>query len=341
MTANESVGIILMNTGTTDAPKPAETRVYLREFLSDPRVLDVNPVLRWLLLNLIILPFRPKKSAEAYASIWTDEGSPLLVYTEEQVAKLKERLPHAEIEIGMRYGNPSIPSAFKKLVDKQVSRIIAVPLFPQYASAANGSCMELIYGLAGNEYNCPSISMLPPFYDDPRFIQSWSDIVKGDLKAFEPDHVLLSYHGVPERHCRKSDVAGDHCLKKENCCEQIVHANKHCYRAHCIQTSKALIEALELDPEHTTTTFQSRLGSDPWIQPFTDETIEKLAKDGVKRLAVLTPAFVTDCLETIEEIGEEAKEIFEEHGGEHFHRAPCLNAHDAWMDALAEMLKEI
>jgi ferrochelatase len=341
MTEDERVGIILINTGTTDAPKPAETRVYLREFLSDPRVLDIPAWKRWLVLNLFILPFRPKRSAEAFARVWTEDGSPLLHLTTLQLEGLRERLPHAEIEIGMRYGNPSIPSAMRKLIDKQVTRIIAAPLFPQYSSAANGSALQRVFELANEEWNVPNVSALPPFYDDEAFLDAWVQVARPKLDGMKPDHVLFSYHGLPERHVIKSDVTGDHCLRKPDCCESICHANRHCYGAQCTATTQMLAERLGLEKGGYTQSYQSRLGRDPWLKPATDEVLPQLAKDGVKRLAVLCPAFVTDCLETLEEIGMEGRDEFLEAGGEAYELIPCLNDHPAWLDALAALIKRI
>jgi len=341
MIPGERVGIILINTGTTSAPEPQPTREYLREFLSDPRVIDKAAWVRWLVLNLFILPTRPRESAEAYAAIWTEEGSPLLVFTKDQVVGLKERLPSAEIEIGMRYGTPSIPQAIKSLVDKQVDRIIAAPLFPQYSSAANGSALELVYGLAGSMWNVPPISALPPFYDNLEFLDAWAAVAKPHLDEFKPDHILFSYHGLPESQVIKADVTGDHCLKNVDCCQEFCYANKNCYGAQCTYTTRELVKRLGLEERGYTMSYQSRLGRDPWLKPATDEVVPELARQGKKRLAVLCPAFVTDCLETIEEIGIRAKEDFTEHGGEDLIQVPCLNSDPAWLDALANMLRAI
>lgn len=342
MKTGERVGIILINTGTTAAPKPPETREYLREFLSDPRVIDKPAWVRWLLLNLFILPFRPKNSAEAYETIWTEKGSPLLVFTEEQRAGLKERFPEAEVVIGMRYGEPSIPKAIQALVDKQVDRIIAAPLFPQYSSAANGSALERVYELTGQYWNVPPVSALPAFYDDAGFLDAYAAVARPHLDAFKPDYVLFSYHGLPESQVRKSDTTnGRHCLEIAECCHTIGPANRHCYRAHSIATTRFLVERLGLQEGQYGTSFQSRLGRDPWISPATDKVVPDLAKKGVKRLAVMCPSFVTDCLETIEEIGIRAKEDFVEAGGEDLIQVPCLNAEPVWLDALAGMLRTI
>jgi ferrochelatase len=341
MHTDERVGVLLINTGTTAAPRPAETREYLREFLSDPRVMDMHPVYRWLLLHGIILRFRPKKSAEAYEKVWTPEGSPLTVLSRAQRDGLQARLPGVAVEMAMRYGEPSIRSALGSLMEKLPDRIIVAPLFPQFASATTGSALELVYKLAGKEWNVPALSALPAFYDDPGFLDAWKAVAGPALEAFGPDHVVLSYHGLPERQVLKSDPSGGHCLKREDCCDAISEVNRHCYRAQCFATSRALVERLGLDAEMTTTTFQSRLGRDPWIQPATDVAIPDLARKGVKRLAVLCPAFVTDCLETLEEIAMRGRDAFLEAGGEAFCAVPCLNDNPVWLDALAAMLRRL
>lgn len=341
MATDSRIGIILINTGTTAAPKPAETREYLREFLSDPRVIDKPAWLRWILLNVFILPTRPKSSAEAYEAVWTDEGSPLLVISNKQAQGIRDRISNADVVVGMRYGSPSIPDAVEQLYKSGVDRIIAAPLFPQYSSAANGSALELVYKLAGEKWNVPAISALPEFYNEEGFIDSWVEVTRPVLEDFNPDHVLFSYHGLPESQVTKSDDTGQHCLKFEGCCDAIVDANRHCYRAQCYATTRSLVDRLGLTPDNHTTTFQSRLGRDPWIKPATDEFLLELPGRGVKRLAVLCPAFVTDCLETLEEIGIRAKEDFIGAGGEDLVQVPCLNDHPVWLDTLADMLKRI
>jgi len=341
MHENERVGILLINTGTTAAPRPAETRAYLREFLSDPRVIDKPAAVRWFVLNAFILPFRPKNSAEAYDKIWTDKGSPLLVISKEQADGLKERLPDAEIEVGMRYGWPSIPHAFDELVQKGVDRIIAVPLFPQYSSAANGSALELVYLLAAERWVVPPVSALPEFYNDPGFLDAWHAVAAPVLEDFKPDFVLFSFHGLPETQVTKADASGTHCLKKDDCCETIGDANKHCYRAQCVATTRELVKRLGLGQDQYSMSFQSRLGRDPWLKPATDVVVPELGKKGMKRLAVLCPAFVSDCLETLEEIGIRAKDDFLKAGGEDLVQVPCLNSSPAWLDALAAMLRRI
>ena len=341
MHTNEKVGVILINTGTTDAPHPKETRTYLREFLSDPRVLDINPLKRWLILNLFILPFRPKNSAEAYEKVWTDRGSPLLTITEDLQKGLEERMPGVEFAIGMRYGNPSIRKALNDLIKKDVDRIVVAPLFPQYASASNGSAIQCVFEILAENWNVTPVSILPEFYDDNGFMDAWVDVAKPHLDAFKPDHVLFSYHGLPERHVTKSDATGKHCLAKPNCCDEIVSANKHCYRAQCMYTTRELQKRLGLSDENSSTSFQSRLGSDPWLTPATDIVIPEIAKRGVKRMAVLCPAFTADCLETLEEIGMRAKEQFLEEGGTDLIQVPCLNSNPVWLDALTSLLNRL
>jgi ferrochelatase len=341
MHSSERVGVLLINTGTTAAPRTAETRAYLRQFLSDPRVLDINPIVRWLVLNLFILPTRPKNSAHAYGQIWTEDGSPLLAVTRDLMAGLNERMPDTAFAIGMRYGEPSIEQGMNRLLEKNVDRIILAPLFPQYSSAANGSALELAYKLAGKMWNVPAFSALPPFYDDPGFVESWAAVSKPILDAFQPDLVLMSYHGLPERHIIKSDLTGSHCLESDDCCDAMCAANRWCYRAQCFETSRLIAQRLGLSVDDCAVAFQSRLGRDPWIQPPTDVVVPDLAKQGVKRLAVMCPSFTADCLETLEEIGLRAKSDFLAAGGEAFQFIPCLNSHPAWLDALVRMLQRI
>ncbi|QDU83734.1 Ferrochelatase [Planctomycetes bacterium Pla163] len=329
-------GVLLLNLGTPQAPTRAAVKPYLRQFLSDPRVLDVAAPLRAFLGGFLIPTVRSKRSAQAYASIWTDEGSPLLVHSQALAAALRERLDGLQVELGMRYGEPSIERALAAL--EGCDPIVTVPLYPQYASSSTGTALEEVYRVAGSAWNTPSLVVVPPFYDHPAFIDSVATVAREHLAGFDADFVLFSYHGLPERHVRKSDPTGAHCLADRSCCDAIVPANASCYRAHCFATTRALIERMGLDPERTETSFQSRLGRDPWIPPFTDEVIEELAGRGVKRLAVLCPSFVADCLETVEEIGIEGAHAFREAGGEDFALVPCINAHATWADGLARIV---
>lgn len=338
---DESVGVLLVNTGSSAAPEPAATRAYLRQFLSDPRIIDTAAWKRWLILNCFILPFRPKRTAAAYKAIWTDRGSPLIAFSEDFRGALAERLPDLSIAIGMAYGAPSVNDALDGLIEQGVDRVIVVPMFPQYASATTGSVSEAVYRIASEKWNVPALSLMPPFYRDAGFLDAWKAVAAPALADFQPDHVVLSYHGLPERHVRKGDPTGSHCLCREDCCDTPVPANHRCYRHHCMETSRALVARLGLEEERFTISFQSRLGRDPWLGPATDQTIVSLAESGVKRLAVLSPAFVADCLETLEEIGIAGKESFLEHGGEEFLLVPSLNTHPAWVDAMARLIERL
>ncbi|MEM9378826.1 MAG: ferrochelatase [Planctomycetota bacterium] len=332
-------GVLLVNLGTPDAPETSAVRRYLRQFLSDPRVLDINAVGRAALVNLIIAPFRSPKSAAAYREVWTEEGSPLLVYGRALEAGLRERLPEAEVVLAMRYQSPSIEAGLRKLADAGCDEIVVFPLFPQYASSSTGSAVEAVYREAGKLWNTPYVRVVPPFYDDEAYVRAFKAVAEPVLAEADADHVLLSYHGLPKRHVIKSDPTGEHCQVKPGCCDSICFANRQCYSAHCYATTRALASALELKEGAYSTAFQSRLPGAPWLKPFTDERVVELAKDGVKKLAVLCPSFVSDCLETIEEIGMRAKEDFVEAGGEDLVLVPALNGHDAWLEAATEMVR--
>ena len=335
------LGVLLVNLGTPESPDTGDVRRYLREFLSDPRVIDINPLARWLLLNLIILPFRPRQSAEAYRTIWTDRGSPLLFHGEDLTRMVTERLGAGhQVALAMRYGNPSIPDVIDRMLVNGVERIVVIPLFPQYSSAATGSALDRVYQVAGEAWNVPSIDAVPAFYDHEAFIDAFASVARPHLTEFKPDFVLFSYHGVPERHVQKSDRTGQHCLGKPDCCATIGPVNRYCYRAQCFATTRALVRALDLSDGGYDTSFQSRLGNTPWIKPYTDERLPELVAQGVKRLAVMCPAFVADCLETIEEIGMRAKEDWVAAGGEDLLLVPSLNSEPVWADAVVQIVKD-
>jgi ferrochelatase len=332
-------GILLVNLGTPDAPEAGPVRRYLREFLADPRVLDINPVGRWMLLHLIILPTRPRKSAEAYAKIWTKEGSPLLVHSQALTEAVATAMsPDVPVQLAMRYGSPSIPDGLAKLSAAGCDHLVVCPLYPQYASSSTGSSVEVIYQEAARRWNTPFITVVPPFYDDPGFIEALAAVGRPVLDELAPDHVLLSYHGLPERHMQKSDATGGHCLKSDDCCDRIDGRNANCYRAQCYATSRALATQLGLADDGYSVAFQSRLGRTPWIKPYTDERLVELAKSGVRKLAVFCPAFVADCLETLEEIGMRAKEDFVAAGGEDLRLVPGLNAHPRWVQTVVDLV---
>ena len=332
-------GVLLLNLGTPDSPKTRDVRRYLREFLSDPRVLDMHPWLRTILLYGVILPSRPRRSVAAYRKIWSQEGSPLLAAGRALREAVAETLgPDFEVALGMRYGSPSIAEAVAQLAARGVGRIVALPLFPQYADASTGSALARLFEATGELGVDAEIRTIGAFYQDPRFVEAWRAVAAEPLAEVRADHVVLSYHGLPEHHVRRADPSS--CLEREGCCAIAGAAARGCYRAQCFATSRALVDALGLDPEKTSTSFQSRLGRRPWIRPHTDEHLVELADRGVKRLAILCPAFAADCLETLEEAAIGFRERWLELGGEVCWVSPCPNAHPAWVAGVASMVRE-
>jgi ferrochelatase len=328
------VGALLVNLGTPASPRTGDVRRYLREFLRDPWVIDIPAPARWLLVEGVILPFRPRTSAAAYASIWLPEGSPLLVHGRALRAALAKALgDDFRVALGMRYGSPSIESALGELAG--CDPIVVAPLFPQYATSSTGTALEAVRR-AGEGLR---LRPLDPFYDDPGFVAAWRAVAEPELERFQPDHVLMSFHGLPERQVRKLDASGRHCLESSSCCDAIGPANRSCYRAQCFATARALAAALALPEDRCGVAFQSRLGRAPWIRPHTDVRLGELAASGVRRLAVLCPAFTADCLETLEEIGIRGRAQWREAGGEELHLVPCPNAHPTWVEALAALVR--
>ena len=336
-------GLLLINLGTPDAPTATAVRPYLREFLMDPRVIDVNPLLRWLIVHVGILPRRPRASAHAYQQIWTDRGSPLLFHSLDLTRAVAERLGGAgyEVELGMRYGNPSIGAALKRLRERGVEDLWVLPLYPQYAASSAGSSVARVYELIGEEWDPVRVRMLPEFYTDEGFLEAFAEVGRSAGVGAGTDHVLFSFHGVPERQIRKSDPTGAHCLASESCCAAIGEHNRRCYRAQSYATARLLAQRLGVDPSRYTVSFQSRLGRTPWIRPYTDEVLPELAKKGVKKLAVICPSFVADCLETLEEVGIRAREQFLAAGGEAFTLVPSLNATPKWVNAVVQLVERV
>lgn len=333
-------GVLLVNLGTPASPSPRNVRRYLREFLSDPLVIDIPALPRWLLLNLIILPFRPRKSAAAYAKIWTAAGSPLLVHGEAlRNAVASELGAGYEVELAMRYGEPSVRGAVERLMARGVSRWLVLPLFPQYSAAATQSATDAVRRELARVSNTAPVMIVDAFHDDPGFIAAFAEIARRSLEDFHPEHVLFSYHGLPERQVRNADESGVHCLVSDECCDVLADINRNCYRAQCFATTRALASALDLGPDDHSLAFQSRLGRTPWIRPYTDEVLPELAKRGVKRLAVVCPAFVADCLETLEEIAMRGSEQWRELGGGELRLVPSLNAEPAWVRAVAALIR--
>jgi ferrochelatase len=334
------VGALLVNLGTPASPTVGDVRRYLREFLSDPRVIDLPAFSRWMLLNFAILPFRPRVAARAYRKIWTADGSPLRVHGRALRDGVAKALGDGYVvELAMRYGEPSIAEALARLAMADVARIVVLPLFPQYSEAATGSAVARVMEIVQQVASVPPVETLGPFYDAPGFISAFANVARPRLDAFRPEFVLFSYHGLPERQIRRSDTLGGHCLSGASCCDSVGEVNRQCYRAHCFATTRALAAALNLDPESHAVAFQSRLGRTPWIRPYTDEVLPELAKRGVKRLAVMCPAFVADCLETLEEIGMRGRRQWYELGGEDLLLVPSLNAEPAWISAVAESIR--
>jgi ferrochelatase len=332
--------ILIVNLGTPDAPTPGKVRRYLREFLNDTRVLDIPALGRWMLLNLIILPFRPRKSAEAYAKIWTAEGSPLLIHTRAFTEKLRASLPAGcSAEFAMRYGSPSIEAGLDALLSRSPDELVILPMYPQYSSASTGSSLERIFSVLGKKWNVPAVRVIAPFYNDPGFLDAIAGIGKPHLDAFAPDHVLFSYHGLPERQIRKSEGQAGHCFQADDaCCASISDKNNYCYRAQCFESSRQLARRLGLAPGSHTTCFQSRLGRTPWIRPYTDKVIEELGKQGKKKVLVFEPSFTADCLETLEEISMRGQATFALAGGAELRLVPSLNSSDAWVRAARDLI---
>ena len=338
--SSEKVGILLSNLGTPDGPTPEPVKRYLAQFLMDPSVVDIPAVARWLLVHGIILQTRPKKSAEAYQKIWTERGSPLLFHTLDLADRVREQVSDGIlVEVGMRYGNPSIEAAVDRLISAGVRKIIFIPLYPQYSLAATFSSVEEFKRVMALKNKEISFTVIEDFWSDEGFLNAFVAVGKPLLADHSVDHVLFSFHGIPERHVRKTDLSkGKHCLEKPGCCETLVEANSKCYRAQSFHTAYRLAEKLGLNREQYSVSFQSRLGRTPWIQPYTDIVLDELVEKGVKRLAVYCPSFVADCLETLEEIQMRGLEQFREKGGEHLVLIPSLNSSQEWTQAVRGMI---
>ena len=335
--------LVLLNLGTPDAPRAPEVRRYLRQFLMDPYVIDIPGVLRWLLVHGIILRFRPKKSAEAYQKIWTDRGSPLLFHLLDLVDGVQKELDQTEpgqwvVIPAMRYGSPSIDSALQKVKNLGITEVKVAPLYPQYSLAATQSSVAETQEAVKRVAPELQVQFLPAFYNQKLFIDAFVEVAREDLASYAFDHILFSFHGLPERQVKKTDLTGTHCLASEGCCERITQANQNCYRAQCFATARAMAQELGLKSEQYSVCFQSRLGRDPWIKPYTDQLYQDLPKKGVKRVAVICPAFVSDCLETLEEIRIRGREDFLHHGGEDLRLVGSLNARPGWARALTRIV---
>lgn len=348
MNNHSKIGVLLVNLGTPDSPDTPDVRKYLREFLMDKRVVDIPALPRWLLVNLIIAPFRAPKSAKIYKKVWTKEGSPLKVFGFTIKNLLQKKLgTQYQVELGMRYQSPSIKEALETLRDKGLEKIIIIPLFPQYASATTGSVHDKVMEITKKWQIIPEMVFIQSFFDHPLFIEAFAERGKQYLSKENFDHVIFSYHGLPERQIKKGDHTGN-CLKEAkidkkiegnaNCCAVLTEHNRGCYRAQCFATSRLLAEKLGIEEKNYTVCFQSRLGNDPWIKPYTEPIIKDLVKQGKKKILAFSPSFIADCLETTIEIGEEYKEVFEEAGGQHWQFVESLNDSPIWVDTLADMV---
>jgi ferrochelatase len=333
-------GVLLVNLGTPESPRVRDVRRYLREFLSDPLVIDLPAPWRWLLLRAVILPFRPRRSAAAYQAIWTDEGSPLLVHSRAFADSLTKELGEGfVVELAMRYGRPAVAPALRRMASAGVRRLVVLPLFPQHAASSSGSAIEHVRKELARVEGLPEPTLLGAFFADPSFVGALVEASEERLRPFAADHVLLSFHGLPERHVLRADPSGVHCLAREDCCTSGDSVG-WCYRAQCFATAHAFARAARLAPDRTSVAFQSRLGRTPWIRPYLDDRLVELAASGVRRLAVVCPSFVADCLETLEEIGLRGRERWSELGGAAFELVPCLDSHPAWVECAAAWIRD-
>ena len=332
-------GVLLVNLGSPDSTTTKDVKKYLGEFLMDERVIDIPYLVRSLLVKGIILNTRPRKSAKAYRKIWWPEGSPLIVLSKRLHKKVQEKV-ELPVALAMRYGNPSLEFGLQQVVNQGVTNVLVVPLYPQFAMATTETILVLAQQLVEQKFPTLQLESLPAFYNKKDYIQNLAASIQEYKNSFQPDYILFSYHGVPERHIKKSDVTKSHCKIDGQCCITSSAAHEFCYRHQCYETTRQVAEALGLEEGTYSTSFQSRLGRDPWLQPYTDATIDGLAQKGIKKLAVATPAFVSDCLETLEEIGMEAAHSFKENGGEDFLAIPCLNDRDDWVTTLSNWIKD-
>ncbi len=335
---NSKKCVLLINLGSPERPEIGAIRKYLRAFLSDPRVMGMSGIFRWLILNLFILPFRPTSILSKYQKIWDGNRFPLVKYSEELVSMLSVKLGEEYVVMmAMRYSKPSIDELLKRIQAYSVSELLILPLFPQYASATSGSILEKVFETIRSWIVFPQIKVVSKFYDHPGFINAWTKIVKPYLEE-SPDHILFSFHGLPESHILKADKS-NHCFNSDDCCESIGHENQRCYRAQCFQTAASIATSLNIQENEYSIGFQSRLGKGKWIGPSTAETIVQLAADGVRDLLVLCPAFVADCLETVEEIQVGENNRFLQSGGRKLTLVPSLNASPVWVNALSDLIK--
>jgi ferrochelatase len=335
-------GVLLINIGTPDEATPEAVGRYLREFLMDSYVLDMPFIKRWLLVNRIIVPRRKHYSAQHYQEIQTEEGSPLMFHTKRFAAGLSAELSNNDgeyvVEIGMRYGNPSIQTALSKLQKSNVERVVVVPLYPQYTQSSFETAVVEAKKRAQQLGFGNQLSFVKPFYADAGFIKAFAERIEDYLGERELDHVVFSYHGIPVRHIKQIDPSKEHCFGSNDCCAEIGVVNQNCYRAQCFATSRAIARELSLEADRYTTCFQSQFGKDEWIGPSLENLLRELPGRGLRRVAVVCPSFVADCLETLEEIGIRGSQEFKEAGGDELSLVPCLNSDPAWIKAAANII---
>ena len=321
--SKEKIGVLITNLGTPDAPNKKELKVYLNQFLSDPRVIELPKILWQIILKLVILQIRPSKSAEAYKQIWTDKGSPLLDIANRQLNKIQSSFSSKNenivFEVGMRYGNPSIPDALLKLQKKQVRRLLVLPMYPQYCAATTGSTFDEVTNVLQKWRWIPEMRFINQYFEEKKYIEALSNSIKSFWKkTSKPQKIIFSYHGIPKRYLTNGDPY-------------------HCF---CLKTTRLVKEYMGLSDDEIMTTFQSRFGREEWLKPYTSETLKELPKQGIKNIHIISPGFSSDCLETLEELEEENKEYFMESGGENYHYIPCLNDHDDHIDVFVNLIKK-
>ncbi|MCB1670336.1 MAG: ferrochelatase [Gammaproteobacteria bacterium] len=337
--------ILLLNLGTPAAPTAKGLREFYRHFFSDPFVFDIPPWARWALRNFIILPFRAPKTARDYEKIWLEGGSPLKVYTDQLKSRLQDAMDptrgRMRVFIGMGYSEPFITDTMQEIEELGISEILVFPLFPQYSSATTESVLHGVTNAAGRWKEPPRMTVIKDMFSEPAFVRAWTKLIDKYLRQDKParrvDHVIFSYHGLPEKTITKADKDG--VCAFGSCCDEITSRNRYCYRAQCMETTRAIARSMNWTEDFYSIAFQSRFGREPWIQPYLDEYLEELARKGVKRVAVVTPSFISDCLETIHEIGIEYRELFKEKGGDDLVLIPNLNNEEFWFDAVAEIVE--
>ncbi len=339
MTTTGKRAIILLNLGSPDSTSTKDVHTYLMEFLMDKRVIDYPWLFRKILVGGIIVPFRAAKSAEAYQTIWTNEGSPLIVLTEKLQAAL-QKVVDEPVEIAMRYGNPTMESAYEKLLQRipDLEEVIAIPLYPHYAMASYETAVEYAQEVHKKKKYKFALKFIKPFYNEARYLEAFSEHIRPYLEQ-EYDHILFSYHGVPARHVQKTDPTGKHCMTSGDCCDVASPAHEFCYRHQCFATTKAIVKLLGIAEGKYSNSFQSRLGKG-WLEPFTDIRLEEMPKEGIRRLLILSPAFISDCLETLEELEIRGRETFMGAGGEAYTMIPCLNVDPRWVRTLEGYVKD-